>query len=167
MRSGFPGARRVSQSRSARRRYPRRLVLEELEPRTLLSTTFIQTNLVTDDQTALANAGLAPAARTDANLVNPWGMALGTNSRLWVAENGTGMAESFDGSGQAIQAAVTIPGPGGTAPRRPPASPPTPRTASSSRPGPRPVRPPNCSPPKTAPSPAGTITSIPPTPSSP
>src|SRR5262249_16990543 len=36
------------------------------------------------------------------------------NSGLWVAENGNGTAESFDGAGKAIQAAVTVPAPGGT-----------------------------------------------------
>src|SRR5262245_41229420 len=40
-------------------------------------------------------------------------MSLGTNSGLWVAENGAGTAESFDGTGQAIQPAITIPAPGG------------------------------------------------------
>src|SRR5262249_50011699 len=41
------------------------------------------------------------------------GLALGTNSGLWVGENGSSMAESFDGTGTAIPPAVTIPGPGG------------------------------------------------------
>jgi uncharacterized protein (TIGR03118 family) len=53
------------------------------------------------------------AKTTDPNLVNPWGMALGTNSGLWVAENGSGMATSFDGTGQPVQPVVTIPAPGG------------------------------------------------------
>src|SRR5205807_109678 len=35
------------------------------------------------------------------------------NSGLWVAENGTGMAESFDGTGQTIQSPIIIPAPGG------------------------------------------------------
>src|SRR5262249_53334040 len=78
---------------------------EQLESRLVPAVTFTQTNLVSDIP------GLAKT--TDANLMNPWGMALGTNSGLWVAENGTGMAESFDGTGQAIQSAITIPGPGG------------------------------------------------------
>src|SRR5262249_30298936 len=56
--------------------------------------------------------------RTDPNLVNPWGMALGTNSGLWVAENGKGTAESFDATGQALPSGspvlVSIPVPGGT-----------------------------------------------------
>jgi uncharacterized protein (TIGR03118 family) len=69
------------------------------------AVTFTQTNLVSDVP------GMAKT--TDPNLVNPWGLALGTNSGLWVSENGTGMAESFDGTGKAVQAAVTVPAPGG------------------------------------------------------
>src|SRR5215471_19540250 len=44
--------------------------------------TFTQTNLVSD----VPNM----ARRTDTNLVNPWGMALGLNSGLWIAINGSG-----------------------------------------------------------------------------
>src|SRR5262245_43584585 len=110
---GYVTTKKRGSSYSARAEF-RRSGFEPLESRLLLSVNFAQTNLVTDDQTVLANLGLAPAARTDPNLVNPWGIALGTNSGLWVAENGTGTAESFDGGGQAIQPAVTIPGPGGT-----------------------------------------------------
>jgi aldose sugar dehydrogenase len=72
-------------------------------------TTFIQTNLVSD------TPGLA--LRTDPNLVNPWGMTLGTNSGLWVSDNGTGKATVYDGNGQPIPSGsplvVTIPGPNG------------------------------------------------------
>src|SRR5437660_2396757 len=72
--------------------------------------TFTQTNLVSDI------AGMA--ARTDPNLVNPWGMALGTNSGLWIANNGTSTATTYDGTGQPIPSGsplvVTIPGPLGT-----------------------------------------------------
>src|SRR5262245_14593426 len=85
------------------------LRLENLEGRLLLAVTFTQTNLVSDVP------GMAP--RTDPNLVNPWGIAVGTNSGLWIAENGSGMSETFDGAGQPIPAgspiAVTIPAPGG------------------------------------------------------
>src|SRR5438874_844717 len=84
---------RSSRGRSCRRPHVRRLVLEELEPRTVPSVTFTQANLVSDIP--------GMAQRTDPNLVNPWGMALGTNSGLWVAENGAGSAESFDATGQA------------------------------------------------------------------
>ena len=55
------------------------------------------------------------ARRTDANLVNPWGIAVGTNSGLWVAENGSGMAETFDGTGQALPSGSPLAG--GTASR--------------------------------------------------
>src|SRR5262245_14533425 len=105
--------RNALRGRSAQRPYTR-LAVEELESRLVPTVSFTQTNLVTDDQAVLASLGLAPATRTDPDLVNPWGMALGTNSGLWVGENGAGMAESFDGTGQPIQSAVTIPGPGGT-----------------------------------------------------
>src|ERR1051326_3925805 len=77
-----------------------------------VTPTFTQTNLVSDV------AGMAK--RTDPNLVNPWGMALGVNSGIWVSDNGTGKATSYDGTGQPLPSAsplaVTIPAPkGGTA----------------------------------------------------
>ncbi len=72
-------------------------------------TTFTKTNLVSD------TPGLA--LTTDPNLVNPWGMTLGVNSGLWISDNGTGKATTYDGSGQPIPAGtplvVTIPRPGG------------------------------------------------------
>ncbi|MBX6316681.1 MAG: TIGR03118 family protein, partial [Isosphaeraceae bacterium] len=84
--------------------------LEGLEGRLLLATTFTQTNLVSDIP--------GMARTTDPNLVNPWGMALGLNSGLWVADNGAGRATTYDGTGQPIPSGspliVTIPGPGGT-----------------------------------------------------
>src|SRR6266542_3825694 len=83
--------------------------IEMLELRQLLSTTFTQTNLVSD------LPGLAQL--TDPILVNPWGIALGTNSGLWISENGTGKAETFDGTGHPIPSGspltVTIPAPDG------------------------------------------------------
>ena len=72
-------------------------------------TTFIQTNLVSDIP--------GEAQHTDPNLVNPWGMTLGTNSGLWVSDNGTGKATTYDGNGNPIPSGspliVTIPAPGG------------------------------------------------------
>lgn len=74
-----------------------------------MSPTFTQTNLVSDIP------GLA--VTTDPNLVNPWGMALGINGGLWIANNGTGTATSYDGAGTPLPAGselvVTIPAPGG------------------------------------------------------
>src|SRR5438552_14138195 len=75
----------------------------------MAGTTFIQTNLVSDIP--------GMAQRTDPNLVNPWGMTLGTNSGLWVSDNGVGKATTYDGNGQPIPTGsplvVTIPAPGG------------------------------------------------------
>ena len=109
MRNGFRWFRRLLRSSSAGRPYARRLVLEELEGRLVPATTFTQTNLVSDIP------GMAKI--TDPNLVNPWGIALGTNSGLWVSNNGTGKGTTYDGTGQAIPSAtpvvVTIPAPGG------------------------------------------------------
>src|SRR5262249_3808369 len=71
--------------------------------------TFTQTNLVSDVP--------GMAKRTDPNLVNPWGMALGLNSGLWIADNGSGKATTYDGTGQPIPSGsplvVTIPAPAG------------------------------------------------------
>src|SRR5438270_1972131 len=71
--------------------------------------TFTQTNLVSDIP--------GMARTTDPNLVNPWGMALGLNSGLWISENGSGHAESVDANGQPLPLGspllVTIPAPGG------------------------------------------------------
>src|SRR5438067_7822506 len=73
------------------------------------TTTFTQTNLVSDVP------GMARI--TDPNLVNPWGLALGTNSGLWVADNGAGKATTYDGDGNPIPSGlplvVTVPAPGG------------------------------------------------------
>jgi uncharacterized protein (TIGR03118 family) len=55
------------------------------------------------------------ARRTDPQLVNPWGMALGLNSGLWIAENGSGTATSIDGTGTPVPPGmITIPAPGGS-----------------------------------------------------
>jgi uncharacterized protein (TIGR03118 family) len=71
--------------------------------------TFTQTNLVSDIP--------GMARTTDPNLVNPWGMTLGTNSGLWISDNGSGKATTYDGTGQPIPSGsalvVTIPAPGG------------------------------------------------------
>src|SRR6266550_2080300 len=49
-----------------------------------------QTNLVSDIP------GIAQL--TDPNLVNPWGLAAGPTTPLWVADNGTGLATLYAGS---------------------------------------------------------------------
>src|SRR5262245_34725321 len=101
--------RMAERCRTAKRHYTWRPLLEQLEGRLVLTTTFNQTDLVSDIP------GMAKI--TDPNLVNPWGMALGLNSGLWVSGNRTGKATAYDGTGQAIASGsplvVTIPGPGG------------------------------------------------------
>jgi uncharacterized protein (TIGR03118 family) len=67
---------------------------------------FVQTNLV-------ANAAGTGAVTVDASLVNPWGIAFGSNGFLWVANNGSGVATVYDGSGTKQPLTVTIPGAGG------------------------------------------------------
>src|SRR5262249_15375198 len=123
---GYVTTKKRGSGCSARAEF-RRSAFEPLESRLLLSVNFAQTNLVTDDQAVLANLGLAPAARTDPNLVNPWGIALGSNSGLWVAENGTGMAESFDGPARPSNRLSRSRASAAPAPRRPPAWRPTTR----------------------------------------
>src|SRR5215831_18225059 len=74
---------------------------------TAAAPTFTQTNLVSDIP--------GMALRTDSNLVNPWGMALGLNSGLWIADNGSGKSTSVDGKGQPVApGTITIPAPGGS-----------------------------------------------------
>ena len=71
-----------------------------------------QINLVSDVP------GMAPV--TDANLVNPWGLASSSSSPWWVADNGTGVSTLYNGAGQKINLTVTIPPPaGGTPPSAP------------------------------------------------
>src|SRR5262249_9553767 len=66
-----------------------RLALEALEDRSLLSASFIQTNLVSD---------LPGMARLlDPTLKNPWGMSLSPNGgAFWVSSNG-GVSELYLG----------------------------------------------------------------------
>jgi len=74
-----------------------------------VTPTFTQTNLVSDV------AGMAKI--TDPNLVNPWGMALGLNSGIWISDNGSGKATTYDGKGQPLPPGsplvVSIPAHGG------------------------------------------------------
>jgi uncharacterized protein (TIGR03118 family) len=57
-------------------------------------TAFSVTNLVAD------TAGTA-ALTTDAHLVNPWGIAFGPTTAIWVANNRTATATQYDGNGKA------------------------------------------------------------------
>jgi uncharacterized protein (TIGR03118 family) len=69
---------------------------------------YAQTNLVSDIP------GLA--AHTDKNLVNAWGIAFGSKSPFWVADNGTGVSTLYNADGSKVPLTVTIPPPEGGKP---------------------------------------------------
>lgn len=62
---------------------------------------YIQHNLVSD------SPGLAP--RTDPNLVNPWGLAAGDDTALWVNDEATGVSTIYAGNGRPAPLVVTVP----------------------------------------------------------
>jgi uncharacterized protein (TIGR03118 family) len=86
---------------------PARLGVEALEDRCLLSGNVLQTNLVSD---------LPGAAKTtDANLVNPWGIAESpgsTGSPFWVSDNNAGVSTLYNTAGTPQSLVVSIPAPG-------------------------------------------------------
>jgi uncharacterized protein (TIGR03118 family) len=84
-------------------RNKRARLFENLEERRLMSTSsfYDQTNLVSDNGVA--------GTRTDATLVNAWGLAHSPTGPWWVAGNGTGVSQAYDGSGAQALANVTIP----------------------------------------------------------
>jgi uncharacterized protein (TIGR03118 family) len=79
---------------------------------------FRQTNLVTDNQQALRQAGFARARFTDKNLVNPWGTSFGPGGPFWISDNGTGVSTLYNGAGRKFPPnqplVVTIPPPLGS-----------------------------------------------------
>lgn len=93
--------------RAARKSLSRPRRIESLEPRQLL-TAYVQTNLVSDQ------AG--QALLQDPNLIDPWGVVVGTaNGNFVVANNGSATATQFQGlaGGGAFSAAspvIRIPG---------------------------------------------------------
>ncbi len=68
--------------------------------------TVSQTNLVSD--------GATPAAVTDPNLVNPWGISFSPSGAFWVSDNGTGLTTLYNGSGAIQPLVVAIPSATGT-----------------------------------------------------
>ena len=60
-------------------------------------TGFLRTNLVANKSTISDAAG--PAAKIDANLVNPWGIAFAPNAPIWIANNNSGTLTLYDGTG--------------------------------------------------------------------
>ena len=62
-------------------------------------------------QTDLVSNGTVMAATTDANLVDPWGLALAPTGPMWVANNGTQTSTLYDGTGIKQSLVVAIPPP--------------------------------------------------------
>jgi uncharacterized protein (TIGR03118 family) len=62
---------------------------------------YVATNLVSDVP------GIA--RRTDPNVVNPWGIAVGSSGTIWVANNGTGTSTLYDSKGVPQPLVVAIP----------------------------------------------------------
>jgi uncharacterized protein (TIGR03118 family) len=62
---------------------------------------YVATNLVSDVP------GIA--RRTDTNVVNPWGIAVGSSGTIWVANNGTGTSTLYDTKGVPQPLVVAIP----------------------------------------------------------
>ena len=58
----------------------------------------------------LASDGSIPAANTDPNLIDPWGIAASPTGYLWAGDNGTNVATLYDGSGTPQSLVVSIPG---------------------------------------------------------
>ena len=63
---------------------------------------FTQTNLISD--------GFVPAAQTDPNLINPWGVAYSATSPFWISDNGTGLAsiDSVTAAGVTLNARAPV-----------------------------------------------------------
>lgn len=70
------------------------------------SVRFQQRNLVSD--------GGVPAAHTDPNLVNAWGVAFNPFGFVWVADADAGVSTLYDGDGNPQSLVVQIPGPAGS-----------------------------------------------------
>ena len=91
----------------------------------LIGFTFSAAGAVTYyQQTNLASDGFVPAANTDPNLINPWGISYAPTSPFWVSDNGTGVSTLYNSSGQPFPVGsplvVTIaPAIGGSAPSKP------------------------------------------------
>lgn len=67
-----------------------------------------------DAQTLVSDGSVSGANPADGDLVNAWGLAFNPLGFAWVADNGTGKATLYDGTGKKNAAlVVTIPGAGG------------------------------------------------------
>ena len=60
--------------------------------------------------TNLVSNGAVPAAWTDPNLINPWGIAHSATSPFWVSDNNSGFSTLYNSGGKPLSLIVTIPG---------------------------------------------------------
>jgi uncharacterized protein (TIGR03118 family) len=103
------GGRGRRKGTPARKPARARLEMESLEERSLLSTSYLQTNLVSDIP------GLAQV--TDPTLMNPWGISLSPNGgAFWVSSNNGGVSELYlgDVNGNPINSLFKVIIPGGS-----------------------------------------------------
>jgi uncharacterized protein (TIGR03118 family) len=87
----------------------RPLLVESLEGRCLLSTAFVQTNLVSDVPGMAAFTDPTSPNDPHQGLVNPWGLVASPNGPWWLSSNGPGTGLLFTGTGQQIPLTVVIP----------------------------------------------------------
>jgi uncharacterized protein (TIGR03118 family) len=85
--------------KSSRRRV--RLLVDTLDDRCTPSSTFLQTNLVSDVP--------GMAAVPDSHLLNPWGLSSGPTTPLWVSDNNGGVSTLYNGQGAIVPLVVSIP----------------------------------------------------------
>jgi uncharacterized protein (TIGR03118 family) len=71
-----------------------------MPPPSSAAGTFVMTSLVSN--------GAVMGTMTDVNLVNPWGLAEGPDSPVWVANNATQTATAYDSAG-VLRASVSLP----------------------------------------------------------
>jgi uncharacterized protein (TIGR03118 family) len=77
-------------------------------PHASADTRFVETDLVSDST--------GRAANLDPLLVNPWGILIGPNGQIRVADNGSGFSTVYSPSGKSLSPTITIPPPDGANP---------------------------------------------------
>jgi len=75
---------------------------ESPPPTPVTHASYQQVNLVAD------SAGFA-ASKIDANLNNPWGIAIQPNGAFWISSNHKGLAVRYDRAGNTVMSPVAIP----------------------------------------------------------
>ena len=73
-------------------------------------------SLTAFQQTNLVSSVAGQAAKTDPNLLNPWGIAWAPGGALWASDNNSSLSTLYNGAGTIVPLVVTIPPAGGSAP---------------------------------------------------